>query len=89
MKDYLEQITPQVGDTWRADEVWIKVRGNLKYLFALMDDETRFWIAQEVAATKEGHDARGLFREAKEVAGKRPGIIITDGLHSYREAHNK
>ncbi len=89
MKDYLEQITPQVGDTWRADEVWIKVRGNLKYLFALMDDETRFWIAQEVAATKEGHDARGLFRDAKEVAGKRPGVIITDGLHSYREAHNK
>jgi putative transposase len=29
----------------------------MKYLFALMDDETRFWIAQEVADTKYMHDA--------------------------------
>lgn len=88
MKRYLEQIKPNVSDTWRADEVWIKVSGDMKYLFALMDDETRFWIAQEVASTKEGHDARGLFHEAKEVAGKRPNTIITDGLGSYKEAYS-
>lgn len=88
MKQYLEKIKPNVSDTWRADEVWIKVSGDMKYLFALMDDETRFWIAQEVAATKEGHDARGLFHEAKIVAGKRPNTIITDGLGSYNEAYN-
>lgn len=88
MKQYLEAIKPNVSDTWRADEVWIKVSGDMKYLFALMDDETRFWIAQEVAATKEGHDARGLFHEAKVLAGKRPGAIITDGLGSYKEAYS-
>lgn len=48
MENYLENIKPEVGDTWRADEVWLKVKGDMKYLFALMDDETRFWIAQEV-----------------------------------------
>jgi putative transposase len=89
MKQYLEKIKPNVSDTWRADEVWIKVSGDMKYLFALMDDETRYWIAQEVASTKEGHDARGLFHEAKEVAGKRPNTIITDGLGSYKDAFNK
>ena len=52
MKDYAESITPNVSDTWRADEIYIKISGNLKYLFAMMDDETRFWIAQEVAETK-------------------------------------
>lgn len=88
MKQYLEKITPNVSDTWRADEVFIKVSGDMKYLFALMDDETRFWIAQEVAAKKEGHDARGLFHEAKVLAGKRPGTIITDGLGSYKEAYS-
>lgn len=89
MEKYLEQITPQVGDTWRADEVWVKVRGELKYVFAMMDDETRFWIAQEVADRKEGHDASGLFRQSKEVTGKKPKVIITDGLHSYSEAYRK
>jgi transposase InsO family protein len=58
----------------------------MKYLFAMMDDETRFWIAQEVANTKDTHDARNLFRMAKDRAGKKPQILITDGLRSYRDA---
>jgi putative transposase len=45
MKAYLEKITPDVADAWRADELYLKVKGNPKYLFALMDDQTRFWIA--------------------------------------------
>jgi transposase-like protein len=89
MKAYLDKITPQVGDAWRADEIFVKVRGNMKYLFALMDDETRFWIAKEVADRKEGHDASGLFKQAKEVAQTKPKVIITDGLKSYGEAYRK
>jgi putative transposase len=30
MKQYLEKIKPNVSDTWRADEVWIKVSGDMK-----------------------------------------------------------
>lgn len=89
MKKYIDKITPQVGDAWRADEVYTKVRGEMKYLFALIDDETRYWIAKEVADRKEGHDASGLFRQAKEIAGTKPKVIITDGLHSYAEAYRK
>jgi putative transposase len=35
MQKYLEKITPNVGDAWRADELFLKVKGNLKYLYAL------------------------------------------------------
>lgn len=89
MQKYLEQITPQVSDTWRADEVWLKINGNKKYLFAMMDDETRYLIAQEVADTKHTHDVRNLFVKSREVAGKKPMTIITDGLHSYKEGYMK
>lgn len=89
MKAYLDKITPNVGDTWRADEVYVKVRGELKYVFSLMDDETRFWIAQEVANKKEGHDASSLFRKGKEVTQIKPKVIITDGLGSYAEAYKQ
>jgi putative transposase len=61
----------------------------MKYLFAMMDDETRFWIAQEVAETKYTHDARTLFRMSKQLMGKQPKIIITDGLMSYHDAYKK
>jgi transposase-like protein len=86
MEKYLEKITPNVSDTWRADEIYIKVKGNMKYLFAMMDDETRYWIAQEVAETKEKHDARTLFMRSKYLMGKQPKTLITDGLPSYAKA---
>jgi transposase-like protein len=89
MKDYADRITPNVSDTWRADEVYIKVKGNMKYLFAVMDDETRFLISQEVAETKEKHDARHLFQMAKTLMEKQPKVIITDGLASYYDASKK
>ncbi|TSA16840.1 MAG: DDE domain-containing protein [Nitrosopumilales archaeon] len=89
MEKYLENITPQVGNTWRADEVWVKVKGDKKYLFALMDDETRFWIAKEVSDKKEGHDASGLFKQAKEITKTSPKLMITDGLRSYNDAFLK
>lgn len=88
MKQYVDKLKPNVGDTWRADEVWVKFSGNMKYLFALMDDETRYWIAQEVADTKFKHDAQGLLHDAKEIAGKRPNTLITDGLPAYHDAFN-
>jgi len=89
MNEYLEKMKPQVSDTWRADELYVKIKGDMKYLFALMDDETRFWIAQEIADSKYSHDARTLFKAGVKVAGKKPMKIITDGLPAYHDAYKK
>lgn len=86
MDGYLTKITPKVSDTWRADELWVKFKGNRKYLFAMMDDETRFWIAQQVSNHKENTNATQLFRKARETAGKEPKTLITDALGSYKMA---
>lgn len=89
MQKYLDNVTPHVSDTWRADEVFVKIRGNQKYLFALMDDDTRFWIAQEVADTKHLHNPRNLFRMGKEFTKTNPRVLITDGLPAYNKAYRK
>lgn len=91
IEKYLDStITPQVGhDSWRADEIYLKISGNLKYLFIMMDDETRFIIAQEVADRKEGHDASKLLQKAKAVTNTKPRAFITDGLGSYHTAYRK
>jgi transposase-like protein len=89
MQDYVEKIVPNVSDTWRADELYVKIKGDMKYLFALMDDETRFWIAQEVADTKAMHDARNLFQMGKRLMDKKPTTLITDKLNSYHDAWRK
>jgi transposase-like protein len=41
MQRYLEKIKPNVGEAWRTDELFLKIKGNMKYLYG---DETRFWI---------------------------------------------
>jgi len=89
MQEYVEKIVPNVSDTWRTDELYVKIKGDIKCLFALMDDETRFWIAQEVAESKYKHDARMLFEMGKKATGKKPMTLITDGLPAYHDAYKK
>lgn len=89
MQGYLEKIKPNVSNTWRTDELFLKVKGNTKYLYALMDDETRFWIAQQVADRKYTEDVRPLFKEGREIAGKKPDILISDGAMNFHEAYKK
>ena len=61
----------------------------MKYLYALMDDETRFWIAQQVADTKYTANINPLFREGKEITGKRPNTLISDGAPNFNDAFKK
>ena len=89
MDDYLSTITPQVGEKWHADEVWLKVKGDRKYLFAMMDNDTRFWIAQEVADSKFKHDAQSLLKMGKKITKKTPSVFVTDGLPAYNDAFKK
>ena len=89
MERYVEQITPQLGDAWRTDEMYVKIRGNMRYLFGMMDDQTRFRIAQQVSANKGTSDVRPMFREAKDRAGKRPKVLISDGAPNFHRAFNK
>ena len=50
MQSYVEKIKlPVLGNAWRTDILYVKFRGNMKYMYAIMDDETRFWIAQQVS----------------------------------------
>lgn len=89
MQNYVEKLTPTVSETWRADELFVKIKGNMKYLFALMDDETRFWIAQQIADNKGTSDIRPLFKNGAEYAGKKPLVLITVGAQNFARAFTK
>lgn len=86
MEKYLEKIVPKVGDKWRADELYLKVKGNKKYLYALMDDDTRYWIAQQISDNKYNDDISEMFRNGKEITGKKPSVLITDGARNFQDA---
>jgi len=86
MHVFLDQFTPQVSDSWRCDEIYVKIKGNPKYLFVLMDDETRFILAYYIADTKKTQKANRLFEMAIAKAGKHPKTFTSDSLLSYKKA---
>jgi hypothetical protein len=67
--------------------MFLKMKGDLKYLYALLDDQTRFLIAQQVANTKYTADVQPLLELGKAVAGKKPKTFITDGAANFHEAY--
>lgn len=89
MDKYLENLIPDVSNAWRTDELYLKVKGNNKYLYALMDDETRFWIAQQVGNTKYTEDVQPLLKKGKELTGKKPLSFISDGAKNFHQAYKK
>lgn len=89
MENYLDQINPQVSDKWRTDEIYLKIKGDKKYLYAIMDDETRFWIAKQVSDKKYMEDVRPLFKQAREIAQKKPTTLISDGANNFSYAFKK
>ena len=52
MEKYLDKITRRSETLGEPTRCIVKFKGNMKYLFAMMDDETRFWIAIQVADKK-------------------------------------
>ena len=88
---YLNGVVPRTNDRnmIRADEVWIKVAGEQKYLFASMDDDSRYWLASDMAETKFQHNADRLLELTKEKIGKNPTHFVTDGLPAYMKSSKK
>ncbi len=88
---YLNDIVPRTSNRTmvRADEVWIKVAGEQKYLFASMDDDTRYWLASDMAETKFQHNADALLEKTKKKIGKSPTHFVTDGLPAYMKSSKK
>ena len=83
METYLARITPNVSNVWRTDVLYLKVKGNLKYLYAIMDDDT------PTPDTKNITDVQPLFAHAKEITGKRPNTLINDGAPNFHVAFKK
>ncbi len=46
----------------------------------MMDEKTRFQLVSMIAETREAQGAKSTFRKSKEVPGKKPRLVVTDGL---------
>ncbi|MGQ0534962.1 MAG: IS6 family transposase [Methanobacteriota archaeon] len=86
LTEYAEGLRPLVGDKWNCDEMKVKYGSEWKWLWHVMDRQTRYLLVSHVTEGRDLQDARTVFSNAREIAEKKPQEIVTDGLASYIEA---
>ena len=86
---YVKQFKPRIGDYWIADETMIMLHGKNRWLWAIIDEDTRYLLASNLSQRRSSKEAEKLFYDAFHNAGKKPTAILTDKLYSYQDAFNK
>lgn len=86
IKAFLDSIRPRLSGRWRIDEMHVKIGGRKMYLYAIIDDESRFWISVQVAPTKNTADIRPLMRRGMRLAGRNPEVLTSDGAPNIKKA---
>ena len=76
------------GDTWHLDEVFIKIKGKLHYLWRAVDQDGDT-LDILVQSRKDTNAARKFFRKLLKGQQYSPNIIVTDKLKSYGAAHRE
>lgn len=93
-----KDLHPKVGDTWIADETYIRVdksKDRVKnpydksrsakwvIFWDIIDADTRFLLASHLTTTRGKADAQALMEKAAKRAGKTPKVVVTDQLAAY------
>jgi transposase-like protein len=73
------------GQSWYADETYLKVHGRWCYLYRAIDRDGNL-IDTMLSPTRDMKAARRFFRSARSVAGFVPDRVTTDGHSSYPRA---
>src|ERR1700760_2650442 len=78
----LRRRRPRPGDTWHLDEVFIRIRGVLHYLWRAVDQHGVV-LDILVQERRNGAAAKCFFRRLLRGLKYKPRRLITDGLRSY------
>jgi transposase-like protein len=90
LNEYAATLQPDVGTAkWHADEMKVKYGADWRWLWHVMDRETRYLLVSKVTDSRDLGDAEDVFRSAAKLARETPAVIVTDGLPAYIEASKK
>ena len=86
--DGLRHRRPRPGDKWHLDEVFIRINGELKYLWRAVDQDGNVLdiLLQE---RRDKAAARRFFRRLMKKTRAVPRVVVTGKLRSYRAAHRE
>ena len=81
----LKRRRPKPGDKWHLDEVFIRIRGKLHYLWRAVDQNGAV-LDILVQKRRDTDAAKRFFRRLLSGRAEAPRVIVTDKLRSYAAA---
>ncbi|WP_327311563.1 MULTISPECIES: IS6 family transposase [unclassified Streptomyces] len=78
----------QPGDKWHLDEVFLRISGELKYLWRAVDADGNV-LDILVQDRRDTAAARRFFHNLLKKTCSVPGVVVTDKLRSYGAAHRE
>ncbi len=85
LERYTDGIIPRTANRFsiRADEIFIRFSGIPHWMYASIEDDSRYWLSYEVGKSKFQHDTDRFIRATYAALGRYPTRFTTDGLPSY------
>ncbi|MEW2491504.1 IS6 family transposase [Streptomyces sp. NPDC048411] len=84
----LRRRRPRPGGTWHLDEVFIKINGELQYLWRAVDQDGNV-LDILVQNRRDKAAARRFFRKLLKKTRSVPRVVVTHKLRSYGAAHRE
>jgi putative transposase len=78
----------RLGDAWYVDEVFVKIQGELFYLWRAVDQDGDT-LDLLVTKRRDKRAAKRFFRKVLKAQGEIPWRLFTDKLKSYPAAHRE
>jgi transposase-like protein len=84
-------LKPKFSGNVNIDELYVKIDGQMKYLFSALDPDTRYLLCTVLSQKKDYKGAKQLFRELAAAVGHDKNVqtiksITTDAMSSYKSA---
>ncbi len=84
----LRRRQPRPGDKWHLDEVFVKINGELRYLWRVVDQPGNV-LDILVQSRRNAKAAKRFFRKLLKGRQYVPRVLVTDKLGSYQVAHRE
>ncbi|MCX4404379.1 IS6 family transposase [Streptomyces sp. NBC_01764] len=84
----LRRRRPRPGDKWHLDEVFVRINGELKYLWRAVDQDGNV-LDILVQNRRDKAAARRFFRRLMKKTRSVPRVVVTDKFRSYGAAHRE
>jgi putative transposase len=87
--EWMDSQPIHTGKRWHIDETVVKVNGGARYLWNVLDGETRYQLAIHISQNRSLPNTRAPMKKAKKTTTDRPEQVFTDGMMAYPEAVKK